>query len=202
VTKYSNGVPWLLQNIGYQVVKDKILINERQEESLVVNEMDLRYAINAMFPERGRRQTKIKNNSFIEKHAREIFNTLSSENLKSAYANALKASLTIDYSNSEKPNTKSADDLSSQFGFSIDIQKDWFLILGKRDAKIFLSEIGYPVKSNFDQIFNRDRYYSVFNKFPVRFRKNAMVLTYAEWLQLVNFPFEPDFPKFLELYVN
>lgn len=142
-----------------------------------------------------------KKSTFIESKARSAFSNLGTDDLRKSFASALKQSITIDISNSSNPNPASVNRIKDKYGFQPEIQKSYFLAVNKQSAKLFLMELGYPVNTNFDRLYNRISYKEKFNREPYVFGVRQMVLTYAEWLHFVDYTFEPEFPDFLSPYL-
>jgi len=143
-----------------------------------------------------------KKSSFLEKVAKSTFDKLSTDKQKIAFANALKKSITLDISSTSYPNPKTVDYITDRYGFNIEAQLEYFLSVNKQTAKVFLKDMNYPIKSSFDTVYNTKKYFADFNRLPFVRGKRQMILTYAEWLHFVKFPFEPEYPEFLNGFLK
>lgn len=142
-----------------------------------------------------------RKSSFIEERAKEVLQRLGTNQLKQAYAQALKKSITLDIDN-KRPGPSTVVDLYDLYGFDPKLQRSYFVSLNKQGAKLFLEDMGFDVKTNFDKIFNRPAYQELFGKDAFTVGKRQMILSYAEWLHLVKYEFEPEYPKFLQQYLK
>jgi len=137
-----------------------------------------------------------KQSSFLDQKAELILKILVTEAQKKTFAKAMKLSTSLDISGLEA-NPPSVHTINEEFGFQPDVQRNYFIAVNRKQAKIFLQEMGVPVRSDFDKVYNRPYYFEVFKKEPFTIGKRQMILTYSEWLHFVKYPFEPEFPSIL-----
>jgi hypothetical protein len=137
---------------------------------------------------------------FFCKRLKPHFDALESATQRRNFARAVKRSMEIDINGNSPPAPASPDDLYSSFNISVRIQKLWGITLNKPDAMEFLRAAGYPgINTYFTRQHNRTSYKELFQRDAAIVGKNQMVLTYAEWLHLVDYTsFEPVLPVFLQ----
>jgi hypothetical protein len=135
--------------------------------------------------------------------AHENLQRLTTKDQKIAFAKALQESITLDVNGGAKPRPASPFDIEQHFGFSLEDQKNYRISLCKKDAQIFLKEFGKTgLNTGFNKRFTEAKYKSFFNRDRCAKLGKLLIMTYAEWLHLVNFRFEPDFPPVLDQYIN
>jgi hypothetical protein len=139
----------------------------------------------------------------LEQLATENLQKLTTEDQKIAFARALQESITLDVNGSKPPKPASPYDISQHHGFSLEDQKNYRISLCKKDALIFLKEFGKTgLNTGFNKRFTEAKYKLFFNRDRCARVGRAIILTYAEWLHLADFRFEPDFPSVLAEYLN
>lgn len=139
----------------------------------------------------------------LEQLATENLQKLATADQQIAFAKALKESITLDMNGSITPKPASPYDIRQHYGFSLEDQKNYRICLCKKDALTFLKEFGKTgLNTGFNKRFTEAKYKSVFNRDKCAKVGKAIILTYAEWLHLVDFRFEPEFPSVLERYIN
>ena len=139
----------------------------------------------------------------LEQLATENLRRLATEDQKIAFAKALKESITLDVNGSITPSPSSPYDITQHYGFSLEDQKNYRISLCKKDAQTFLKEFGKTgLNTGFNKRFTESKYKIFFKRAKCAKVGRAIILTYAEWLHLVDFRFEPKFPSVLEAYIN
>lgn len=136
----------------------------------------------------------VKYSLYIDDRAIEALTTLPTADQKLAFAKALKRSITLDIDGNIPLAPSSVEDIAKLHGFSPRIQREFGLALNKQEAKKFLANFGYPVNKSFDKLYSKTEYHDMFGKEPTIINKRQILLTYAEWLHLVNFEFQPEIP--------
>jgi hypothetical protein len=142
-----------------------------------------------------------RRSEFLETRTLAKFQELATDELRRTFANALKLSMRLDMNGNNFPRPADVSDLQRKYGLTLDVQRSFLLVINKQLAKKFLVDLNFPVRSNFDKIFDIPAYRARFDREPAMVGKRQMVLTYAEWLHFVRYEFEPEFPEFLESYL-
>jgi hypothetical protein len=140
--------------------------------------------------------------SFREKVI-ERLNSLQTPQQKRAFAQALYMSIKLDESGTVPPCPISPFLISDQCGFNIKQLKQQHIVLDKDGAIEFLNHFGSRVESvtSFKRKHSRYSYQDFFQRrAPVTGGKN-LVCTYAEWLHMESYPFEPELPSELMSYI-
>lgn len=148
--------------------------------------------------------------NFIDEKARNTLSILRTSEQKETFARALKFSLEIFVPKLEESVQREqlsekgrpvAGVIHDRFGFDLRMQKNYFISLNRKHAKEFLHNHGYSINTKFDKVYNRPLYKEKFGFEPLTLGTRQMILTYGEWLHLVDFPFPPKLPEFLKDYL-
>lgn len=141
--------------------------------------------------------------SFIEEVVNEELLKLDNDEQKQAFAKAIKMSIRLDRSGSEPPQPYSAFEIKDRTVFNVRIQKDKKIIIDKDTAIKFLKQFGYTVSSisSFKKKHNKPSYEQFFLRDSAVVGRRQLVCTYAEWLHMEGFLFEPAFPEVLVEYL-
>lgn len=139
---------------------------------------------------------------FFENHLVEVFNGLKTRKQKRTYALALRLSIRLDIDGTSRPNPATVLSISREYGFNPKYQKDSFIAINKQKAKKFLTDFGYTINTSFDKTYNRPAYKEVFDREAFTINRRQMLLTYAEWLHFVDYPFEPPLPDVFNEYLD
>jgi hypothetical protein len=139
----------------------------------------------------------------LEQLATENLQKFVTEDQKIAFAQALQASISLDMNGSTPPKPVSPYDISQRYGFSLEDQKNYRISLCKKDALTFLQEFGKTgLNTGFNKRFTESKYKLFFDRDRCAKVGKAIILTYAEWLHLADFRFEPVFPSVLKKHLN
>lgn len=117
---------------------------------------------------------------------------------KVAFAKAMAMSVALDKRGLEIPKPCSPGLIEFESRFRIRHQKELGIILGKDAAIEFLRDFGITElpPSGFKRRQTRAAYESKFDR-GAPIVNSALTCTYAEWLHLENFLFEPELPQSL-----
>lgn len=87
--------------------------------------------------------------------------------------------------------------------FRPEIQSKYKILLNKASAIQFLSEFcGASIsESSFNRRYTVQSYEHKFHRKATKVGKRRLLCTYAEWLYMFDYPFEPNFPRDLESFL-
>ncbi len=135
--------------------------------------------------------------AFINKLVEDALKKLPQQEQRISFAKALHMSIKLDQRRTGCPCPCSPQQIYEVTGFHFDYQKESGICLGKADAIDFLRKFGVTsVKpAGFKRRNTKQRYKSVFKRNASVIKGSHLIATYAEWLHLENFEFEPYLPK-------
>jgi hypothetical protein len=135
--------------------------------------------------------------NFLDDSVIEQLRLLPTDAQKTAFAQAMYMSVKLDKTEGVPPRPRSPFLISEYCRFNTRQQKQLRIVLDKRDAIEFLNNFGLPIgsESSFKRTHSRISYEELFQRSaPVTGGKN-LVCTYAEWLHMESYNFEPQLPE-------
>jgi hypothetical protein len=144
-----------------------------------------------------------KESTYIDGVVERAFSFLQNPDQRTAFAKALMMSVRLDRSGSTPPAPFSPREINQECKIALKLQKEFKLILNKADALEFLKNFGLVQLS--DSSFKKRHtvlsYKEFFGRDPGIINQRNLVCTYAEWLYLEEFPFEPLLPETIYDYL-
>jgi hypothetical protein len=133
--------------------------------------------------------------SYIDTKIRENMSSLQGAPLES-YVQAMYMSVKLN-KRSTSPPPCSPFDIEKECGFNLKAQKNYDIIISKDEAIRFLEDFGVRItQTTFKKTYTADKIAEKLGR-PVAKIGISPHCTYAEWLHLENFPFEPQLPQIL-----
>ncbi len=154
-------------------------------------------ALEALKVESATELPRITSPRYVLNYVTTALESLSTEDQRRAFAIALSMSMKM----GSKTELFTPLDIRDRVGFGLSTQQSLGISLSKKSALDFLNDIGITVApSLFRHWFSADRYERFFGRKPAITRGRVILLTYAEWLYLVDNPIQIDLPEIIQKY--
>jgi hypothetical protein len=116
---------------------------------------------------------------------------------KTAFSQAMFMSVKLDTTDSVPPRPRSPFLISAYCRFNTKQQKQLGIVIDKSDAIEFLNNFGLPIgsESSFKRKHSRISYETLFQRSAPATGGKNLVCTYAEWLHMESYNFEPQLPE-------
>lgn len=133
---------------------------------------------------------------YIERLVEETLPKLQTLELRTSYARALLMSVELNEANPETPRPCSPEQIRAVCGFNTAAQKRYSISLDKTAAIKFFEDFMDPEfsGSSFRKRNTAKRYEELFGRLATLGKRKGLICTYAEWLHLEDFLFEPELP--------
>lgn len=140
-----------------------------------------------------------KESQYIDRVVAKALEQLSTDEQKTAFAKAMAMSVKINGREGEIPKPCSPKLIELECRFNIKRQGEYGIALTKNGAIEFLQDFGITElsASGFKKRHTRAAYENKFDRLAPFVGKNSLACTYAEWLHLEDFLFEPELPQVL-----